>query len=112
MTSSFDDLLTDSASAFIDALSSAVAIYRPKNGPAIPDITIMYDAQLFEPDPVGDGLVQRDPQITIETSILSKKVKQHDRFDFTDVKGNEIKVKVEHNEGDDLGLTALRVRVI
>ena len=104
----FDDLVTDSASDFMSAFStSAIAVYRPKNGPAEKGITVMYDKQVFEPDPLSDGLVERNPRITIETASISRRAMQDDRFDF---KG--IKAKVEHNEGDEMGLTSLRVRVI
>ena len=107
MTDFFDDMVKDSSSVFMDALNSAEAIYRPKNGPAVEDIIILYDKQLFEPDPLGGGLNERDPQITIETAILPNRGRTGYRFDI-----NNIKVEVEHNEGDELGMTTLRVRVL
>ena len=107
MTNFFDDMVTDSSSVFLSALNSAEAIYRPKNGSAVEGITILYDSQLFEPDALGGGLVQRDPQITIEAAALPNKIRKGDRFDF-----NDIKVEVEQNEGDELGMRTLRVRVI
>lgn len=104
----FDDMVTESAGAFMSTFSTkTTGIYRPKNGPAIENITVMYDKQVFEPDPISDGLVERNPRITIETATIPKRIMLDDRFDF-----NNIKVKVEHNEGDEMGLTSLRVRVI
>lgn len=100
-------MVKDSSSVFMSALNSAEAIYRPKNGSAVENITVLYDTQLFEPDPLGDGLVERDPQITIETAIFPNRVRAGDRFDF-----NNIKVEVEHHEGDELGMTTLKVRVL
>ena len=104
----FDDMIKDSSGVFTSGFSSSTTgTFYPNGKPAVENITIMYDSQMFEPDPLGDGLVARSPQITIETDSLPDKVKQDERFDF-----NGIKVKVEHNEGDELGLTTLRVRVV
>ena len=87
--------------------TSTTGTYYPTGLPKVENITVMYDKQVFEPDPFGDGLVERAPHIVIETAALAEKAKMDDRVDF---KG--IKVKVEHNEGDEMGLTSLRVRVI
>ena len=104
----FDDMMTDSASAFMGALSTTTTgIYYPKGRPAVENIIVMYDKQVFEPDPLGDGLREAAPRITIETAALTETPKMNDRIDF-----NGIKVKVEHYEGDEMGLTSLRVRVI
>ena len=104
----FDNMVIGSAGAFTSAFqSTAEGTYHANGRPALENVTIMFDSQMFEPDPLGDGLVERSPQITIETASISCVVKKDDRFEF-----NDIKVKVEHNEGDELGLTTLRVRVI
>lgn len=104
----FDDMVIESAGALTAAFSSTVTgTYYPKGRPAIEDITIIYDSQLFQPDPLTGEFVEREPQISIETAALPASAKKDDRIDF---KG--IKVKVEHNEGDDMGMTTLRVRDI
>ena len=104
----FDDMVIGEAGTFTDAFSSTTeGIYYPDGRPAIPGLTITYDSKMFEPDALGENMVQRDPQVTIETAALPEKAKKDDRIEF-----NDIKVRVEHNEGDDLGITTLRVRVI
>lgn len=104
----FDDLVINTSSAFMGALStSKTGTYFPKGRPKIENITVMYDKQVFEPDPLGDRLVERDPRITIETAQLLEESRQGDRIEF-----DGITVKVEHNEGDEMGLTSLGVRDI
>ncbi len=104
----FDDMVKDSSGVFTDGFSSStIGIYHANGRPVVENVVIIYDAKMFEPDSLGDGLIERNPQITVETAFFAEKIKQNDRFEF-----NGIKVKVEHNEGDEMGLTSLRVRVI
>jgi len=104
----FDDMIRDSSGVFTSGLSSStIGTYHANGRPVVENVTVIYDPKMYEPDPLGDGLVEKNPQITVETDSFAEKIKQNDRFEF-----DGIKVKVEHNEGDEIGLTTLRVRVI
>lgn len=112
----FDDMMTDAAPDFMAAFSTVTTgTYYPVGRPKIENITVMYDKKVFEPDALGENLREAAPRITIETAALTEKPKMEDRIEFTTViDGTEtdVKVKVEQYEGDEMGLTSLRVRVI
>lgn len=108
----FDNMMVADAAVFMDGFGKeALAIYTPvRRAPLETGIKVMYDPKTFAPDALMPGnAVIVSPQITIETAALSFTPKHKDRLEF-----NGIKVEVENNEneGDEAGLTTLRVRVI